>query len=512
MNEQLFVLGAVSILLFVFGRWNVGWYAVLLAASEVELWMLGWQDNVPARLFQAFLLSLLGLVAFLGKPKTNDHPSFWQLMRSPKLIVITLGALVMSLLFVSQYAFEGLLEHFLGHEHHAEERRHILFNLALLIPGFTMVAWYFEKSGACSWIERRLQSDGQLLHALFCLSAVLDNIATAMLGGSIVMARYGGVIQHCRKTKTPLPAWLFQLIIGVVASSNLGGAASAFGDTTTVMIFISGVEFWELSKGLIGAAVAQFFLVKLFVFSHREMPQDYDHLAFGKQEPILWTNADAVREFFRILQLFLPWNWGKLLIAISSGWKLYPLLGIPGLCLGNIFYDQAGIGLLAGLALGWILGEIVAMMRGEGHLGFSWTECSHSLPGTIFLLLLVYAAKLLPLDVLRPMMEEHFTRDQLAIVLGLLSPIFDNIPLTSLAIDIDGFQWSLLALTVGYGGSMLWLGSSAGVALAKMFPEITNTGDWFIQPIFKLFVIFWIMCGAHLLIWTWIPQLFGYLT
>jgi hypothetical protein len=55
--------------------------------------------------------------------------------------------------------------------------------------------------------------------------------------------------------------------------------------------------------------------------------------------------------------------------------------------------------------------------------------------------------------------------------LGFLSSVFDNIPLTALALKQGGYDWGLLAYAVGFGGSMIWFGSSAGVALSNAFPR-----------------------------------------
>jgi Na+/H+ antiporter NhaD/arsenite permease-like protein len=67
---------------------------------------------------------------------------------------------------------------------------------------------------------------------------------------------------------------------------------------------------------------------------------------------------------------------------------------------------------------------------------------------------------------------------QTAFGLGFVSAVFDNIPLTALSIKQDGYDWGFLAFGVGYGGSMLWFGSSAGVALSNMYPEAKNAGKW----------------------------------
>ena len=67
---------------------------------------------------------------------------------------------------------------------------------------------------------------------------------------------------------------------------------------------------------------------------------------------------------------------------------------------------------------------------------------------------------------------------QSAFTLGFVSAVFDNIPLTALALRQGGFDWGFLAYAVGFGGSMLWFGSSAGVALASMYPEGRSAAQW----------------------------------
>jgi Na+/H+ antiporter NhaD/arsenite permease-like protein len=62
-----------------------------------------------------------------------------------------------------------------------------------------------------------------------------------------------------------------------------------------------------------------------------------------------------------------------------------------------------------------------------------------------------------------------------AFSLGFISAVFDNIPLTKLCLEQGGYDWGVLAFSVGFGGSMIWFGSSAGVALSNMYPEAKST-------------------------------------
>jgi hypothetical protein len=50
--------------------------------------------------------------------------------------------------------------------------------------------------------------------------------------------------------------------------------------------------------------------------------------------------------------------------------------------------------------------------------------------------------------------------------------------LTALALKQGGFDWGVLAYAVGFGGSMIWFGSSAGVAISNMYPQAKSVGAW----------------------------------
>jgi Na+/H+ antiporter NhaD/arsenite permease-like protein len=67
---------------------------------------------------------------------------------------------------------------------------------------------------------------------------------------------------------------------------------------------------------------------------------------------------------------------------------------------------------------------------------------------------------------------------QTVLGLGFVSAVFDNIPLTALALKQGGYDWGYLAYGVGFGGSMIWFGSSAGVALSNMYPQAKSVGLW----------------------------------
>jgi hypothetical protein len=119
-----------------------------------------------------------------------------------------------------------------------------------------------------------------------------------------------------------------------------------------------------------------------------------------------------------------------------------------------------------GLSL-WIVLFVTAPLRRP-----DWGILPETFKGTIFLLALVTAASMMPVEKLPA------ASWQTTLGLGFLSAVFDNIPLTALALKQGGYDWNYLAYTVGFGGSMVWFGSSAGVALSNQYPEAKSVGLW----------------------------------
>ncbi|MEO8836470.1 MAG: hypothetical protein ABI364_07000, partial [Caldimonas sp.] len=101
-----------------------------------------------------------------------------------------------------------------------------------------------------------------------------------------------------------------------------------------------------------------------------------------------------------------------------------------------------------------------------------WSVLPSAVRGGVFLVSLVLAASMMPVEAL-PEATWH-----VALGLGFVSAVFDNIPLTALALRQGGYDWGFLAYAVGFGGSMIWFGSSAGVALATQFPQARSVRAW----------------------------------
>ena len=225
----------------------------------------------------------------------------------------------------------------------------------------------------------------------------------------------------------------------IVAAANAGGAGSVIGDTTTTMMWISGISPLELVPAFIGAIAAFAFFAPLATLQQQRL------------SPISRGAGSDVRiDWVRVLVVL------TILIAVVAvnvvGNTLFPGLEktvpVLGICL-------------------WI-----AILATTAFRAPKWRVLIEATKGATFLVVLVALASLIPVD--RLPTPSPFS----VFGLGLLSAVFDNIPLTALALKQGGYDWGMLAYAVGFGGSMIWFGSSAGVALANMYPEAKSVGLW----------------------------------
>ena len=314
-----------------------------------------------------------------------------------------------------------LLTDFALGSHLAHEWR-ILANLAGLLLGFAVLANHFERSNLPETIAQVLPPGRKgaflLLVMVACLSAVLDNIAAALIGGSTAITLFRRKVH-------------IGYLAAIVAASNAGGAGSVIGDTTTTMMWIEGASpLWVVEAG-IGAAVAILF----FGFFASKQQHALQPLVRSEHAPP-------------------PVDLGQLTIVG---------LIIAGAILTNVFLDFPAAGVWGAILVG-------AFLRRP-----DWRVLPPASTGTLFLLCLVLTASMMPVESL----PEPTAWTTLG--LGFVSAFFDNIPLTKLAIDQDGYDWGMLAYAVGYGGSMLWFGSSAGVAISGLFTEAKSTKNWLLN-------------------------------
>jgi hypothetical protein len=140
----------------------------------------------------------------------------------------------------------------------------------------------------------------------------------------------------------------------------------------------------------------------------------------------------------------------------------------------------------------------VALIITAGWRRPEWSLLPEAFKGSIFLLALVSIASMMPVERLPA------ASWQSAFTLGFVSSVFDNIPLTALALKQGGYDWALLAFAVGFGGSMVWFGSSAGVAVSNLFPEARSVGAWLRHGWFVA-VAYVVGFFVMLALWGWNP-------
>ncbi|HEY8591608.1 MAG TPA: hypothetical protein VIL42_01950 [Sphingomicrobium sp.] len=312
---------------------------------------------------------------------------------------------------------------------HAAHEWVIITNLFLLLIGFEVLSNQFERSNISDHLPNllpdRFAGSVALLGVIFVLAAFLDNIAAAVLGG--VMAR------HLYKGRVTVG-----FIAALVAASNAGGAGSVIGDTTTTIMWLKGVSALTVLPAYV-AAVPAFVVLALCGAraQHRHQPiLDNDEPG----HPLEWRRIWIVAF---ILVAAVTAN--VFATSLSDGEETAPWLGMA-------------------LWAAILLTSLVAKP--------DWAVMRHGLKGAVFLASLVAAASLMPLKGL-PEPSWHT-----AFGLGLLSSVFDNIPLTALALRQGGYDWALLSFAVGFGGSMVWFGSSAGVAITNLYPEARSVLRW----------------------------------
>jgi len=295
----------------------------------------------------------------------------------------------------------------------------IILNLLGLLLGFAVLSKIFEESEVPAILPKFLPDDWKgpflLLIFVFILSSFLDNIAAALIGGTIALVVF--------KKKVHIG-----YIAAIVAASNAGGSGSVVGDTTTTMMWIDGVSALNVVHAYVAAGTALIFFA--WFASHQQ----------DKYQPIQ-KDPD---------------------IGVKIDWmKIFNVaLILAGAIISNILYDMPALGVWIAIVIGSLLRKV------------PWKEVPGAIKGTIFLLCLVTCASMMPVEELPD--ASWIT----AFALGCLSAVFDNIPLTKLCLDQGHYDWGMLAYTVGFGGSMIWFGSSAGVAITNKFPEGRDVLLW----------------------------------
>ncbi len=445
----------------------------LLSKSEIDILMIDNSLIFSKRAFRKFFLFLLLIlipVLSFASSGSGDAPSLGP-VRIEFIIfgLILLGVALfhkqtfwvaltgLTVLLIFKFIFDSgfhLGEHMFGSTPFAEqlldkEMRQgewgIILNLLGLLLGFAVLSKIFEDSRVPDILPRYLPDDWKgpfmLLVFVFIMSAFLDNIAAALIGGTIALVVFNKKVH-------------IGYLAAIVAASNAGGSGSVVGDTTTTMMWIDGVSALNVLHAYVGAIFTFLFLAW---FASRQQ----DKYRRIRPDPCQGIKID----------------WKRIVVVV---------LILVGAIASNVLYDMPALGVWIAIVIGTLIIKV------------PWKEVPGALKGTIFLLCLVMCASMMPVE------ELPDASWVTAFALGFLSSVFDNIPLTKLCLEQGHYDWGMLAFTVGFGGSMVWFGSSAGVALTNKFPEGRNVVEW-IKKGWHVAAAYVIGFFALLLIMGWEP-------
>jgi Na+/H+ antiporter NhaD/arsenite permease-like protein len=313
---------------------------------------------------------------------------------------------------------------------HFAEEWVTLVNLFGLLLGFAVVARHFELTRIPDIIPRFLPDDWKgglvLLALVFVLSAFLDNIAAAIIGGTIA-----GTVFRQRVS--------VGFVAAIVAAANAGGAGSVIGDTTTTMMWLEGIPPTRVLHAYVASVVA---------FLCFAIP------ASLQQQRLAPVMRNAVRH------VHIDWaRFGCVAFVLTIAVAMNVLVSVHAPQRADAFP-------FLGAAIWGAILLTTPLRRPE------WRLLPAAARGALFLVALVACASLMPVESLPAASWPT------ALGLGFVSAVFDNIPLTKIALAQGGYDWGVLAYAVGFGGSMIWFGSSAGVAVSTQFPEARSVGAW----------------------------------
>jgi Na+/H+ antiporter NhaD/arsenite permease-like protein len=281
----------------------------------------------------------------------------------------------------------------------------------------------------------------------FFLSAILDNLTT-----TIVMVSLMKKLLDQRDDR-----WFFAGVI--VIAANAGGAWSPIGDVTTTMLWIGGqITAVEIIKGLFLPSLLNL-LVPLLVTSFLLKGQ----VVVGPRLPTSTQPLPITSAFERNLMFFLGLGILMAVPAFKTWTHLPPFMGV-----------------LFGLGVLWSVGDLVHREKDDlekVHLSLTHALTRIDMPSIIFFVGILLSVATLEhthiLSDLAAWLDQAVGRqDVIVMIIGAVSAIVDNVPLVAAAMGMysltqypaDSFLWEFLAYCAGTGGSILIIGSAAGVA------------------------------------------------
>jgi len=335
--------------------------------------------------------------------------------------------------------------------HHLTEHLGDISGILFFLLGAMVIVELIDAHDGFELITRRIQTTDKkklvwlLAFITFFLSAVLDNLTTTIVMVSLLRKLIGD------RRERLLYAGL------VVISANAGGAWSPIGDVTTTMLWIGGqiTAVNIILKVLLPSLVSM--LIPVLLISHQlkgnvaQRPEALQNKNFtysaGERNLVFWLGVSCL--------LMVP--------VFKTITHLPPYMGI-----------------LFGLGIMWVCTEMIHSKKDERDKGV--LSVNHALrkidtPSILFFLgILLCVAALESTEILHAaaawLDKTIGNISAISITIGLLSALVDNVPLVAGAqgmysleqFPTDHYYWEFLAYCAGTGGSILIIGSAAGVA------------------------------------------------
>ncbi len=355
------------------------------------------------------------------------------------------------------HGLHAVHEFIVDHEiiHHLGEISEILF---FLLGAMTIVEAVDQHEGFKIITDKiKTTNKVKLLWILsiltFFMSALLDNLTT-----TIVMVALIRKLIDDKQTR-----WFFASI--VVIAANAGGAWSPIGDVTTIMLWIGGqVTALQIIEGVLLPSLANI-IVPLIILSFT-MKGEVTRPVVKENETEMTTSGERL---------------------------LFLIIGVGGLLFVPVFKTFTHLppymGMLLSLGIIWVVGEIIHKNKSEeikNKLKITAVLRKVDVPTVFFFLGILTAVAALQsaghLSIMSKYLDDKLGNIYLIdLAIGVLSSIVDNVPLVAGAMGMypitdlgvtgyaahfvqDGAFWEFLAYTAGTGGSILIIGSAAGVA------------------------------------------------
>ncbi len=284
--------------------------------------------------------------------------------------------------------------------------------------------------------------------ATFFLSPIADNLTTALIMCAAIMA-VGENHKH----------FISICCVNIVIAANAGGAFSPFGDITTLMVWQKGiVEFSTFLRLFIPSLVS--FVIPAFILS----------LSISKSKPIPVNQQGAIIKPGGVIIVLL------FLVTIATAISFHNVFQLP-----PVFGMMLGLGFLKFYT--FYISQTSKHMQDHSDQPNShrieddfdiFDKVAKSEWDTLFFFYGVILAVgglgfIGYLELMSNYLYGEFGFTGANILVGILSAIVDNIPvmfaILTMQPDMGQFQWLLVTLTTGIGGSLLSIGSAAGVAL-----------------------------------------------